>query len=271
MVETWEVGVDGRVALLGARDSLAAASAALPAGSYTTLRTYGGGRLLRLDSHRQRLEDSLTVRAPLERRRLGTGIRGVLDRAAIPGESRLRLTFSPPHLFISIEPFEPLPESGFRDGVRCVTVPVHRDNPHAKSTSFIATAARAYASLPPGIEEGLMVADDGALLEGLSSNVFALLEDTLRTEVERVLPGVTRSLTLELAEQEGVPIRLRAVTRGELPRVEECFLTSVSREILPVVQVDAQVIGDGRPGPVSARLLGALRALIEREAVAPGP
>jgi branched-chain amino acid aminotransferase len=286
MVETWEIEATGRCAPVGTHKSLASASAALPAGSYTTLRTYGGDRLLRLDSHRQRLEDSLPVPARLDPGRLCTGLRYVLDAARrrsgsaaleapgppvpAPGESRLRLTFSPPRLFVSIEPLQSLPEPRFREGVRCITVPVHRDNPHAKSTVFIATAARAYAALSAGIEEGLMVAEDGSLLEGLSSNVFAVLDGALRTEDDRVLPGVTRSLILELAAREGIPAQLRPIARADLPQVSECFLTSVSREILPVVQIDGETIGSGRPGPVSGRLLAALRALIEREAVAPG-
>jgi branched-chain amino acid aminotransferase len=287
VVDTWALEPDGGPVFLGRHESLALASASLPSGSYTTLRTYGGDRLLRLEQHRQRLEDSLAVPVSLDPRRLATGLRQVLADATgcrreanvaadgsagppAPPESRVRLTFSPPQLFVSIEPLAPLPETLYRDGVRCVTVSVHRDNPHAKSTAFIATAARAASSLPPGIEEGLMLAEDGCLLEGLSSNLFAILDGVLRTEEDRVLPGITRSLILELADQEAVPVQLRAVTRADLARVSECFITSVSREILPVVQVDAQTIGDGRPGPLTRRLLAALHALVEREAVAPG-
>jgi branched-chain amino acid aminotransferase len=180
-------------------------------------------------------------------------------------ESRLRLTFAPPRLFASVEAFAPLPPTAYASGVACLTVSVHRENPHAKDTRFIAVAGQAYRSLPAGIEEGLMVAEDGSLLEGLSSNFFAVLGGTLRTERERALLGVTRSLVLEVAA--GVlPVEERAVTRGDLAALAESFITSVSREVLPVVRIDGREVGDGRPGPRTREIIRGFADLVEREA-----
>jgi branched-subunit amino acid aminotransferase/4-amino-4-deoxychorismate lyase len=156
-----------------------------------------------------------------------------------------------------------------------VTVPLHRDNPHAKSTTFIASAADAYAALPEGAHEGLMVAADGAVLEGLSSNFFAVTDSSapggvarvLRTEEARVLIGVTRALVLEVA-QGVLTLSTAAVHVDDLPGVRECFITSVSREIMPVVRIDRITIGDGRPGPVTRELMRRFGELVDREAEA---
>jgi branched-chain amino acid aminotransferase len=165
---------------------------------------------------------------------------------------------------VAIEPFAPLPKRFYEEGVACLTLEVRRDNPHAKDTRFIATAQGAYGRLPAGVEEGLIVGDDGALLEGLSSNFFAVLDGALRTEEERALIGVTRSLVLEVARGL-MPVERRAVPRDELPRVDEAFVTSVSREVLPVVRIDGQPVGDGRVGPKVRGIMAAFAELVGRE------
>lgn len=264
-VASFESGPQGLVPL-GRHESLAASSATLPRGAYTTFRSYGGNGVVRLARHLRRLEES----AALE------GTPGRIDAAAARSsigralretghtESRVRLTFAPPRLFVAVEPFTPLEPALYEQGVACVTLDMHRDNPQAKDTQFIATARAAYARLPPGVEEGLLVADDGTLLEGLSSNFFAVVNGALRTEQARVLEGVTRSLVLEAAAPI-VAIERLGVRKGELPLVEEAFITSVSRGLLPVVRIDERPVGAGRVGPVTGRLLQAFAALVARE------
>lgn len=266
VVQTFEILGSGP-APLGTAESLAAASATLPAGAYTTLRTYGGRCVVRLDRHLRRLEESMAMQGvpgtidPAAARR---GLSALLD-ATGHLESRLRLTFAPPRLFVSIEAFRPLPATAYEAGVACVTLKVHRDNPHGKDTRFIAAAQSAYRQLPPGVEEGLLLGEDGAVLEGLSSNFFAVLDETLRTEEERALLGITRSIVLEVAAAV-LPVERRAVLRSELPSVSETFITSVSREVLPVVRTDDRPIGEGRPGPKTRAIMDGFTALVRREA-----
>lgn len=247
--------------------SLTAASARLPDGAYTTLRTYHGDRILRLGDHLRRLAESCRRPGPAVpiaedsvRRTLGDAV-----RSAGHPESRIRLTLAPPALFVSVEPFQSLPPSLYRDGVACVTVPLRRADPQAKDTRFIAEAARAQGGLPVGVHEGLLVGDDGAILEGLSSNFFGVVAGTVRTEEERALGGITRGLVLELAEGVAPVVKL-AVGLGEAPALDEAFLTSVSRGILPVVRIDGRPVGAGRPGTVTAELSRRLDERIEREA-----
>jgi branched-subunit amino acid aminotransferase/4-amino-4-deoxychorismate lyase len=262
---TWELR-GGLVAFRGDGPGIAAASQQLPPGAYTTLRTYHGDRVVRLGQHVKRLVDSVRIQgqaASLDEADVRLLLAEALRSTHHP-ESKLRLTFAPPSLFATVEPLEPLPEPLYRDGVWCVTIPLRRDQPDAKDTRFLATASAAYGALPPGTHEGLMVAEDGSILEGLSSNFFAVLDGVLHTEDARALHGITRSIVLEAAHGV-VPISLTAIRLGDLPRVAECFITSVSREILPVIRVDDVAIRNARPGPVTHSLVSRFCAMVERE------
>ena len=197
---------------------------------------------------------------------LTSAVRSALDATGHP-ESRIRLTLAPPRFFLSVEPFTPLPSHLREEGVACITVPLHRDRPHAKDTRFIATAAQVYAALPEGVHEALMVDEDDAVLEGLSSNFFAVLDGELRTEAERALLGVTRSLVVEVAGGL-LPVRQTAILRTDLVRVAECFITSVSREVLSVTRIDGAPVGDGRPGPMTREVVRRFADLVAREAQA---
>jgi branched-chain amino acid aminotransferase len=263
---TYEIEA-GAIRPMGESPGLSHASAALPAGSYTSFRTYGDRRVVRIHQHLRRLEESSPVQgdvARLDHARTRRGLAAALDATGFP-ESRLRLTFAAPRVFVSLEPFSPLPAALYAEGVAGSLLPLHRDDPHRKDTRFIATADRAYRELPPGTHEGLLTAEDGSILEGLSSNFFAVLDGRLRTEEARALQGVTRALVLEVARGH-LPIQLVAVRREDLPRVREAFITSVSREILPLVRVDGRAIGDGQPGPKTRALREDFAALVEREA-----
>jgi branched-chain amino acid aminotransferase len=246
-------------------ETLKASSADLPEAVYTTLRTYDRRRVLRLDQHVARLVGSAALKglaAALDPHEVRSAVRAALDATGHP-ESRFRLTFAPPRLFLAVEPFVPLPARVYEEGAACLTVPLHRDNPHSKDTRFLATASAAYETLPAGIEEGLMRAEDGSVLEGLSSNFFAVRDGRLWTEEERALLGVTRSLVLGVAAAV-LPVELQAVPLDD--RVAECFITSVSREVLPVVRVDGLPVGDGRPGPATREIARRFAALVEKEA-----
>lgn len=256
--------------------TLDAHSLTLPRGAYTTFRTYHGSMALRLEEHLTRLTASAALEGyqlDLRHDQARRAIAEALRRAGF-AEARVRLTFTyepPGVLYVAVAPFASLPERLYREGAHCVTAltELRRQNPRAKGTSFIGPGSAARAGLAEA-HEVLLVAEDGTILEGSSSNFFAILGGVLRTAEEGVLIGTTRNLVLACAEGL-LPIDRRPIRRADLPETAEAFLTSVSRVVLPVTQIDETVIGSGVPGQVTRDLAERVRLAIEAalEPIAP--
>jgi branched-chain amino acid aminotransferase len=241
----------------------------LPNGAYTTLRTYDTDRISGLSAHLQRLIESSALLQrpyPIDLTALRSALRDVITRERLIAV-RLRITvpLDVDQIFISVEPFEVHPAEFYQRGVRCATTRLSRHTPQAKSTDFIAASRETKAASDPAIHELLMVNRAGEILEGISSNFYAVIDGVLRTAAKDVLEGITRSIVLQQAASV-IPIDYRPIKVSEIDRATEAFITSSSREVLPVIQIDQQVIGTGQPGPITQRLLAQYRADLEREA-----
>ena len=139
-------------------------------------------------------------------------------------------------------------------GVKIITIPDLRwKRRDIKSTSMLAQAMGKQAAKLKGAYEAWMV-EDGCVTEGTSSSAF-ILDDAgvIRTQPlgHHILPGVTRRAVLRLAATQGVSLDERPFTVAEALRAREAFMTAASAFVLPVVEIDGIVIGDGRPGPVA--------------------
>ncbi len=279
LIGVWKlVSVPGRVdleqvVLPVAATDLDQASASLPGGAYTTLRTYGGRRALRLADHFRRLEETAQLAgypSRLDDLALRAALRQVTLFAPPGGNVRLRLTLDLEQnvgdVYISAETLHVPPAEAYQRGVKVVTCDLHRQLPQAKLTRFIARAAPVRQALPQGANEAIMADEQGFLLEGLSSNFFAVLEGAIYTAGEGVLSGITRSLALESIHQAGFPLHLSPVKVADLPALQEAFITSSSRGVLPVVQIDQVMVGAGQPGQITQQLMAAYKACIRQQA-----
>ncbi len=248
--------------------NLDAHSLTLPRGAYTTFRTYHGTMAARLTEHLDRLTASAALdgyRISLDHQATRAAIGEAVRRAGF-AESRVRLTltYEPASLlYITVAQFVPLPDRLYTEGAHCLTAPpeLRRENPRAKGTSFIGPGSEARAGLAEA-HELLLLSPQGAILEGSSSNFFAVSHGVLRTAEEGVLIGTTRNLALACAEGLA-PIERRPILLSEVPALQEAFLTSVSRGVLPVTAIDKLPIASGRPGPITQELARRLRAAIE--------
>ena len=112
----------------------------------------------------------------------------------------------------------------------------------------------------------------GYVAEGTGDNVFIVRGGVLRTPPAYVgiLEGITRQVVLELAEAMDLPAREEALTLYELYTADECFLTGTAAEIVPVARCDGRVIGDGKPGPITKRLMEQFREVTVTEGVPVG-
>ncbi|NWG18666.1 MAG: aminotransferase class IV [Chloroflexi bacterium] len=248
-------------------DSLADAARYEPDdGVYTITNTYHTFQVLKFDAHLDRLEESARregIPLRLDRPALRAALRGMIQQAGY-AETRFRITVSraqPEDFILSLEPFQPPPPQVYERGVRCVTLPDSaRQNPASKNTGWM--HARERFTLPPGIYTGLLLDADGLILEGLSSNFYAVLDGELRTAGAGMLPGIAQQVVFAVAP--GVlPVRKTAVSVRDVPRLDEAFITSSSRGIVPVVEIDGFLIGAGSPGPQTQALMAAYRDWVQ--------
>lgn len=282
MVKTWKITftqageVSELLRLPLSTQSLDETSLNLPGGAYTTLRTYSGRKALHLEDHLLRLEQTAAMTGKpirLEHAALCHAMRRVLHEVSAEqpeiADWRFRLTLDLEvqrgMVYLSIQPLDTPPEQAYREGVRAVTCSLQRQLPKAKLTRFIARAGAVRQTLPPGVNEAIMYDEQGNLLEGLSSNFFALRAGALYTAEAGVLLGITRSLALQAAGRLNLTIQFQPVTLVDLPHLEEAFITSASRGVLPVRQIDQTQIGQTCPGPLTRSLMQAYQALIEEQ------
>ncbi len=253
-------------------DTLDAVTTHLPGGAYTTFRTYDHNKVIRLDDHLGRLEETARLAhkpVTLERLRLREALRNVIDEYPGKMDLRIRVVLDLEdfvgEIYIMAEILKTPPPDAYHSGVRVITCQLQRDNPKAKLTASIPVADKIRGQLPTGVEEALMVDDAGRILEGLTSNFFAVKGDEIWTNEEGVLSGITRSLVLDEAVRIELPVNFRSITITEIPDLEEAFITSSSRGILPVKQIDRILIGSGQPGPITKRLMDCLEDRIRNE------
>lgn len=244
----------------------------LPEGFYTTFRTLAGGtKVLDLASHLKRLYQPAQKQGihPITSAWDLYAIIGQLAGERSPNESRIRLimsaSVSPGTVFIIVEPFQPLSPSLYRKGVHAICRPLERATPRLKSTRFIENSQSARQLVQADIFEVLMMRR-GRILEGMTSNFFYIRNGNLGTARRNVLLGVTRRTVLRVARGSGLSIDYRPIKREQVPALNETFLTSSSRGIVPIIQIDNVTVGEGIPGPITKKLMDGYKGYVMRHA-----
>jgi branched-subunit amino acid aminotransferase/4-amino-4-deoxychorismate lyase len=158
-----------------------------------------------------------------------------------------------PNLIIMEHEFKAPPAWQYDQGIRLMAYDHQRELPEIKSINYL-TGIRLQAGLKAQQADYLLYHDQGIIRESDRSNFFGITENgILVTPDEKILRGITRKHVLNLA-REVMPIEEREMYMEEIPRLKEAFLTSSTKGVMPVVQIDDQVIGDGKPGDLSYKL-----------------
>lgn len=154
------------------------------------------------------------------------------------------------------------PEKYYKDGLAIVTVPARRDipegiSPQIKSLNYLNNILAKIEAINAGVEEAVMLNQDGFVAECTGDNIFIVKNQTLITPPVHIgiLRGITRDAVIDLANKAKIPMKEEVVTRYDLYNADECFLTGSAAEIVPVVKIDGRIISIGKPGPVTLRLL----------------
>ena len=165
-----------------------------------------------------------------------------------------------PTVFMMASPMKPIGAAQLEKGVSCITAKDFRwERADIKSTSLLGNVLARQMSADVGATETILFRD-GLLTEASSSNVWVIRGGTVfgAPKSEHVLEGIRYDLISELCEEEGIPYSLRPIAEAEVRGADELLLSSASKEVLPVTQLDGHAIGGaghtGRPGPIFARL-----------------
>ncbi len=238
-----------------------------PAGIYTVARTHYATNTVLLDAHLDRLEESAELESiplQLNRARLRQALRDTLAAGGYEN-ARFRITISrdnPNQILLTAEPLQEIPIEILREGVDVATHGITRPNPRAKSNAWLSLRAEASKSLPGLVYEGMVRNSMGELLEGFSSNFYAIKDEKLWTAGDHVLFGITRKIILDITH-DLLPHHLFPVTIEDLPSIQEAFLSSSSRGVVPIVKIDDTVIGEGIPGPYTLEITRRYNAWVE--------
>jgi len=296
MIQTWHITPTQNIEPDLAAPSLDAITRQLPDGYYSTFRTFDGcTRVLGLTAHLRRLYEPVSapeVSVSHLRRQLLT-----LLEPYRPAEARVRVMMTKQgQVYISLEPLKRLPPDVYEKGVRVETTEMYRESPRLKSTAFIGASETERKHIAQeGIFEALMV-KNGKILEGMTSNFFYLKylraerneerssrrmqskrapgkttgtsqrEGILCTAQRDILLGITRKTVIDVALGRGLDVQYQPLQRDQLPAVAEAFITSSSRGIVPVIQIDEATIGQGRPGLITQQLMAAYEAYVLEKA-----
>ncbi len=246
-------------------------------GVYEVIPVFGG-RPFRLSEHLQRLENSLDevrIPNPHSRAQWAALIQDLID-ANGGGDQSLYLQVTrgqaprdhalpenpAPTVFAMSNPLKPPADEILEQGIKAITLDdIRWTRCHIKATSLLPNILLRQTALDAGAAEAILIRD-GYATEGAASNLFVVLDGELTTPPKgpRLLPGITRDVILELAAAHGIPHREADVRREDLAAADEIWVTSSTKEILPVTTLDDAAVGNGKPGPVFKKMYALYQA-----------
>jgi len=256
-------------------------------GVFEGIRAYQG-RVFRLSEHLRRLYDSakaITLKIPLEEEELKEKVLETLRRNNLK-DAYIRLIVSRGEGDLGLDPekcpqacviiitdkIKIYPEEFYEKGLSVITASTRRNipvalDPHIKSLNYLNNILAKIEANLGNVPEAIMLNKDGYVAECTGDNIFMVKEETLFTPPMwvGVLKGITRNVVIELASKENILVKEEAFSIVSLYTADECFLTGTAAEIIPVTKVDGRVIGKGKAGKITGRLIKEFRKLTSRE------
>jgi branched-chain amino acid aminotransferase len=262
--------------------------ARLPVNDLSIVRGYGvfdytrsyGGKPFKLYEHLLRLQRSaaaIDLKLPWSIEELTAIVQETFDRNGYPDAGiRIVVTGGPssdfmtpqgnPSLLVMITPITVSPAATQAVGVKITTVQMDRVLPTVKSINYLGAVMAVEAAKAQGAVEAIYRTRDGQLTEGTRANLFVFKGNQLITAQTDVLAGITRAVVLEIASDDFEVIQGPVYYNDILnDTVDEVFITSSTKEVIPVIQVDDKIIGNGKPGPKTQKLVALFRSYVEQQ------
>ncbi len=236
-------------------------------GVYEVIPVYAG-RCFELEAHLNRLQyslDGVRMKNPMTSQQWQTMIEELVSRNG-GGDQSLYLqvtrgvaprdhifpTGVEPTAFAMSNPLQMVPEKYKQNGIKAITLAdIRWANCNIKAITLLPNSLLKQQAQEAGAQEALLIRD-GYLTEGAASNAYVVLNGTIYTSPkdEKVLPGITRDVVVKLALENGIPLLEQAVTEQQLRQADEIWMSSSTKEVLPITELDNKPVGDGKPGPV---------------------
>jgi branched-chain amino acid aminotransferase len=253
-------------------------------GCYETMRGYQG-RFFRFNDHLNRLSQTADIlRLPVDIQALRKVVPETLGRNEFEN-SRVRITITGgdgnlsstaqtlqnPTILVTAVNYVPYSSEKYENGFQVIFARSTRNSgsllPGLKTTCFLESLLARSQALSAGADDALLLNENGLLAEASSSNVFIFSEGILKTPRlgTGLLPGVTRRIILDLANQNGIRAAETDILPDELMNAGEVFLTNSMIEIMPVTRLEGSTVGSGQPGPLTRKLMTAYKELVAQE------
>ncbi len=250
-------------------------------GIFEGIRSYNG-RIFELEAHVARLYDSakaIALEIPMTQPAMMKAVaRTCRENDAMDGYIRLIVTrgvgslgLNPfvckkPQVIVIAASIQLYAKELYENGLRLVTVGTTRNlteavNPRIKSLNYLNNVLAKIEAINAGCVEAIMLNAHGAVCEATGDNIFAIRGRKLVTPPvdEGILEGITRDVVMRLGREEGLDVQEKRLSRYDLYTADEVFLTGTAAEVIGVADIDSRKIGEGRPGPVTRRLMRVYR------------
>jgi len=240
-------------------------------GVYEVIPAYAG-QLFRIDEHLQRLHNSLSavrIDNPYSAQEWKQMLNALLEKNPAEDSSiYLQVTRGvaerdhafpanvSPTVFAMAKPLVTTDEQTFNRGVAAITMDdIRWQYCNVKAITLLANILLRQSAIDKGAAEAILIRD-GEVTEGAASNVFIVSHGIVKTppKGQRLLPGITRDLIVELAQIEQLPIEEVTFPLSELQSADEIWISSSTKEIMPVISLDNKQVGDGKPGPIAQKM-----------------
>lgn len=259
-------------------------------GVFEGIRVYDG-RVFRLDQHLARLyhgAKAILLEIPMPSGKLRevvletvrrTGLRDAYVRLVVSrgtGDLGLdpRNCRDGATVVVIVDTIALYPREVYERGLEVITCVTRRNlpaalNPEIKSLNYLNNILAKIEVGRANAHEGLMLNHLGYVAEATGDNVFVCRDGQVNTPpvATGILEGITRDVVVELTREMGVPLTEEDLTLYQVYNADECFLTGTAAEIVPVARVDGRVIGDGKPGPITRRLMARFKEVAATEGV----
>lgn len=256
-------------------------------GVFEGIRAYSG-RVFRLKQHVDRLYESakgIHLEIPMSRAAMADAINQTLATNKL-SDAYIRVVVTrgagslgldprkttDPQVIIITDKISLYPPELYDHGLKIITAATTRNHPNAvnpriKSLNYLNNIMGKIEATQAGCLEALMLNHKGEVAECTGDNVFVVQHGAIHTPSSDsgILEGITRAAVIELARGAGYTVIERTMDRLDVFKSDECFLTGTAAELIPVVECDGRVIGDGRPGPITRELRERFHALVREE------